>query len=169
MAMSRSFGGTELTTRWSILTSPSVTLSRPAMMASRVDLPQPEGPTRTTNSPVLTSRSNPLSTGTERKFFLRCWIVSEAIDNRLFEGALGEPAQKISTPEEINQERRQSTDQYGGAFNVVLVNCSPSAAQRDQCYRNRLVGAGGKNEREKELVPDVGELARNGEIDAGRA
>src|ERR1700730_15153748 len=145
MAMSRSFGGTELTTRWSILTSPSVTLSSPTMMASKVDLPQPEGPTRTTNSPVLTSRSIPLSTGTEPKFFLRCWIVSEAIDNRLFDGALGQPSQKISAAEEIKQERRQSADQNGGTLNVVLVDGGPSAAQRDQCYRNRLVGAGGKN------------------------
>src|SRR5246127_1534164 len=163
MAMSRSFGGTELTTRWSILTSPSVTLSSPAMMASKVDLPQPEGPTRTTNSPVLTSRSIPLSTGTEPKFFLRCWIVSEAIDNRLFECPLSEPAQKISAAEQINQERRQSANQNGGALNVVLVDCGPSAAQRDQCSRNRLVGAGGKNDREKELVPDVGELPDHGD------
>src|SRR5260221_5283798 len=110
------------------------------MMASKVDFPQPEGPTRTTNSPVLTSRSIPLSTGTEPKFFLRCWIVSEAIDNRLFEGALGEPAQKISTAEEINQESRQSTDQYGSAFTVVLVDRSPSAAQHDPCYRNLVEG-----------------------------
>src|ERR1700740_2572638 len=158
MAMSPSLGGAAFTPRRSILTSPSVTLSSPAMMASKVDLPQPEGPTRTTNSPVLTSRSIPLSTGTEPKFFLTCWIVSEAIDNRLFECPLSQPAQKISSAEEINQERRQSTDQYGGALNVVLVDCGPSAAQRDQCYRNRLMGAGGKNEREKELVPDVGEL-----------
>src|ERR1700751_5331667 len=119
MAMSRSFGGTELTTRWSILTSPSVTLSSPAMMASKVDLPQPEGPTRTTNSPVLTSRSIPLSTGTEPKFFFTRLIGSEAINDGLFEDALAQPEQKISSAEEINQERRQSADQYGGALNVV--------------------------------------------------
>jgi hypothetical protein len=35
MAMSRSFGGTPLTTRSSILISPALTVSRPAIMASR--------------------------------------------------------------------------------------------------------------------------------------
>src|SRR5450759_5046536 len=37
--------------------SPAVTLSRPAIMRSRVDLPQPDGPTRVTNSLSATSRS----------------------------------------------------------------------------------------------------------------
>src|SRR5258707_9190420 len=93
------------------------------MMASKVDFPQPEGPTRTTNSPVFTSRSIPLSTGTEPKFFLRLWIVSEAIGDRLFDCALREAAQKISAAEKINQERRQSVDQYVAAFNALIVHC----------------------------------------------
>ena len=52
MAMSRSFGATELTSVPSMRISPSLTLSRPAIMASSVDLPQPDGPTRAMNSPV---------------------------------------------------------------------------------------------------------------------
>src|SRR4051812_30137060 len=51
MAMSRSFGGTLLTTRSPIAISPRLISSRPAIIRSKVDLPQPEGPTRTTNSP----------------------------------------------------------------------------------------------------------------------
>src|SRR3569832_756469 len=42
--------------------SPAVVSSRPAIMRSRVDLPQPEGPTKTTNSFGSTSRSMPLMT-----------------------------------------------------------------------------------------------------------
>ena len=38
---------------------PEVKSSRPAIMRSKVDLPQPEGPTKTTNSPFLMSRSAP--------------------------------------------------------------------------------------------------------------
>ena len=45
MAMSRSFGGTLLTTRPPIAISPPVMFSSPAIMRSSVDLPQPEGPT----------------------------------------------------------------------------------------------------------------------------
>ena len=49
--MSRSFGGRLLTTRSPIRISPAVIFSSPAIMRSSVDLPQPDGPTSTTNSP----------------------------------------------------------------------------------------------------------------------
>ena len=55
MAMSRSFAATLLTTRSPIRICPSVIVSRPASMRSAVDLPQPEGPTRTMNSLSLIS------------------------------------------------------------------------------------------------------------------
>jgi len=37
---------------------------KPGIMRSKVDLPQPDGPTKTTNSPWAMSRSTPLITGT---------------------------------------------------------------------------------------------------------
>src|SRR6266511_1785362 len=55
--MSRSFGGRSFTTWPSIFTVPAVTVSRPATMRSAVVFPQPDGPTKTTNSPSPTSRS----------------------------------------------------------------------------------------------------------------
>src|SRR5215471_681940 len=61
MAMSRSAGSRRLTTSPPSSTSPDVTVSRPATMRSKVDLPQPEGPTRTHRYPSgmakLTSRT----------------------------------------------------------------------------------------------------------------
>src|SRR4051812_920727 len=62
MAMPRCEGAMALLTRPPISSVPSVMSSRPAMMRSRVDLPQPEGPTKTTNSPSTMSRSMPLMT-----------------------------------------------------------------------------------------------------------
>ena len=59
MAMSRSLGGTAFTTLPPIAISPPVMFSRPASMRSRVDLPQPDGPTRTTNSPSAMSTLTP--------------------------------------------------------------------------------------------------------------
>src|SRR4026207_2456910 len=59
--MSRSLGGRSLTTCPSILTVPEVIVSRPATIRRAVVLPQPEGPTKTTNSPLPTSRSRPLT------------------------------------------------------------------------------------------------------------
>src|SRR5512140_3027205 len=54
--MSRSFGAMSLTTRSPILSVPSATPSRPAIMPRLVVLPQPEGPTRTMNSPSWMAR-----------------------------------------------------------------------------------------------------------------
>ena len=54
MAMSRSIAATPLTTRSSMRISPLVIDSSPAIMRSVVDLPQPEGPSRTMNSPSAT-------------------------------------------------------------------------------------------------------------------
>src|SRR5271156_3828309 len=62
MAMSRSFGATLFTTRPAIAISPSLMFSSPAIMRNRVDLPQPEGPTRMTNSPSSISTLTPCNT-----------------------------------------------------------------------------------------------------------
>ena len=62
MAMSRSAGSRLFTTRPPMLMVPSVISSSPATMRSSVDLPQPEGPTMTTNSPSFTSALTPWMT-----------------------------------------------------------------------------------------------------------
>src|SRR3954469_13938523 len=60
--MSRSLGWTLLTTRSPIEIVPDVMFSRPASIRSRVDLPQPEGPTKTTNSPSSIGIDTPCKT-----------------------------------------------------------------------------------------------------------
>src|SRR6478609_8934973 len=50
--MSRARGGSSVTSRSPIEIVPAVTSSRPAIIRSSVDLPQPDGPTRTRNSPL---------------------------------------------------------------------------------------------------------------------
>src|SRR3954449_5635165 len=57
MAMSRSGGATSLTISPPIRTSPALARSRPAAIRRTVVFPDPEGPTRTRNSPSATSRS----------------------------------------------------------------------------------------------------------------
>src|SRR5689334_6105082 len=57
--MSRFFGVSPLTTRSPMRTVPSLISSRPAAIRSAVVLPQPDGPTSTTNSPSAISRSRP--------------------------------------------------------------------------------------------------------------
>ena len=54
--MSRSLGGRSFTTRAPIEIVPEVISSSPAIERSAVDLPQPDGPTSTMNSPSAMSR-----------------------------------------------------------------------------------------------------------------
>src|ERR1035437_3963740 len=56
--MSRSRDGTLLTTRSPIFTTPLVMSSSPATIRSAVVLPQPDGPTRTMNSPSPIARDS---------------------------------------------------------------------------------------------------------------
>jgi hypothetical protein len=62
--MSRSLGGRSLTTRSPIVMVPSVISSSPATIRRAVDLPDPDGPTRTMNSPSGMSRVRSVMAGT---------------------------------------------------------------------------------------------------------
>src|SRR4030081_1094313 len=69
--MSRSAGGTSFTTRCPSVSVPEVIVSSPATMRKVVLLPQPEGPTSTTNSPASTRRSTPCTATTPLSYSLR--------------------------------------------------------------------------------------------------
>ena len=56
MPMPRSLGSSQVTFLPLMKICPSVMSSRPAMQLSSVDLPQPDGPSSTMNSPSATSR-----------------------------------------------------------------------------------------------------------------
>src|ERR1700734_1757797 len=60
--MSRSLGWTLLTTRSPMEMVPEVMFSSPASIRNRVDLPQPEGPTRTTKAPSSIGIDTPCKT-----------------------------------------------------------------------------------------------------------
>src|SRR5688572_26392677 len=79
MAMSRSFGCRSFTTRPPIEISPALIGSSPAIMRNRVDLPQPEGPSRTTKLPSSILRSMPWITSRSPKLFLMLRTVTAAI------------------------------------------------------------------------------------------
>src|SRR3954471_19299657 len=79
MAMSRSIGGTSLTTVLSIRISPEVTASRPATIRKVVVLPQPEGPTKTTNSLSWICRSTSFTTCVVSNILLSLGMLSWAM------------------------------------------------------------------------------------------
>ncbi len=62
MAMPRLAAGISFIACPSISSVPPVIGSSPAIILSSVDLPQPDGPTNTTNSPGSISRSTPCTT-----------------------------------------------------------------------------------------------------------
>ena len=79
MAMSRFDGCRSLTTSPSMLMSPSVIVSSPAMVLSSVDLPQPDGPTRTRKPPWSRVMSMPFRTSRPPKRLRRPAISRKAM------------------------------------------------------------------------------------------
>src|SRR5437762_346524 len=77
--MSRSFGGRSLTTRSPIAISPPVISSSPATIRSVVVFPQPDGPTRTTNSLSRMLRFTSLTAWTSSYFLLRSFSTTCAM------------------------------------------------------------------------------------------
>ena len=67
MAMSRAIGARSVRSWPWIGMRPSLTSSSPAIMRSVVDLPQPDSPSNTTNSPLATANSNCCTTVTSPK------------------------------------------------------------------------------------------------------
>src|SRR5919107_3520981 len=109
MAILRSAGGNSLTLRLPILISPPLTVSRPAIMRSRVDFPQPDGPTKTTNSPSSTERliSRRISVA-PKDFAIPCRDTSAIAVNSwskaLLHGAGRQAAHEIAREEKIENE-----------------------------------------------------------------
>src|SRR6478672_3345128 len=119
MAMSRSLDSTSLTTRPSIAIVPPLISSSPASMRRRVDLPQPEGPTSTVNSPSAMSKPMPWMTLTEPKFFstLRNWrdAMCPALSGPLaLHGTGREAAHHVALECVVDRRRRQRVDQARG-------------------------------------------------------
>src|SRR5580700_6873930 len=158
MAMSRSFGATALTILPSIRISPSLAVSSPAIIASSVDLPQPDGPTSAMNSPVRASRSMPFRTSTEPKRLKSRETLSVAMLVPSFDGALGEAANEILAPEEIDQERRHRADQHGAACDIVRVSVHLTGLEGNERRGDRLLAPAGENDAEQIFVPDACEL-----------
>src|ERR671914_674943 len=132
MAMSR-FDGCSSLTRWPAMRiSPSVTVSRPAIVLSRVVFPQPDGPTSTRKPPLSRVMSMPLRISNAPKRFLRPMISRNA------------------TGSSFHRARHQATHAVAAGDHVD--------AQRVQRDRHRRRLAGSERGPEQKIVPDVGEL-----------
>src|SRR4051794_2615390 len=143
--MSRSFGATALTSRSSMRISPSLTVSSPAIIASNVDFPQPDGPTSATNSPSPASRSMPFSTSTAPKRLRSRAILKVAMPAFSFDRALRHPAHEIFAAEEIDQQRRHRGDDHCGAGDVIGLGVHHRRGQRHHGGGDRLLAPAGEH------------------------
>src|SRR4051812_21090654 len=131
MAMSRSLAGTSFILRPPISISPLVAVSSPAMIASNVDLPQPEGPTRTVNSPLSISRLTSFRTSTGPNRLETRRTVNADMPDLLPHCAGGQAAHEIPAAEQIDRQRGQRRQQYRGTLHAVLRRCRYRGADRD--------------------------------------
>src|SRR5690242_15269998 len=95
-------------------------VSSPAIDLSKVDLPQPEGPTSTTNSPSAMSRSIDLSTVMGPNFLWMLRKETEAM-RLTFDGAGGKAGHQITLQEEEEQADRDQC-QYGSRHHLPPVD-----------------------------------------------
>src|SRR5262245_39593913 len=162
--MSRSFGGTSLTTSPSTAISPALISSSPAIIRSVVVLPQPEGPTSTTNSLSAMSRSMPrtASVSSKRLTSLRSETCAMARASLALGGAGGEPGDVVVHEEGVDDERRGGAEKRPGHDLTPVEHVALDQRRDDADRQHELVGRGGEGEGIKKLRP------RNGEGENGR-
>src|SRR4051794_11848307 len=158
MAMSRSRGGMSFTSPPPMAMSPELISSSPAIMRSVVDLPQPEGPTRTTNSWSAMSRSIPFTACTPPSYsltiFRRCTC---AMAGSAFRRAGGQAGDVVVHQERIDDHRRQCGQQRAGHQLAPGEGVAADELGDDADGQRHLVRAGDEGGRVDESGPGHGE------------
>src|SRR5579859_383745 len=174
MAMSRSLGALSLTTLPPIRSSPSVMSSRPAIMLSVVDLPQPDGPTRITNSPSAISRLTSLTASAPSGKRLVMWFRTISATGLSFGPLALDRAGCQPRDDPALEEQHEDDDGNGddhrcrgdrpGRHGELRVPGEERHCGRRGAGRGRR----GQRDREQELVPAEQEHQDRGGDHAGR-
>src|SRR5471030_942079 len=139
--MSRSLESTSFTTRLSMAMLPAVMSSRPASIRSIVDFPQPDGPTRTMNSPSAMSSEMPCRTGVAPNDFVICEKDTEAI--RIsplgFNCAAGQPGHHVTPECVVDRCRGQRVDEARGHQELPRRVVRRNEVAECDCQRDRLL------------------------------
>src|SRR3954452_5555058 len=156
--MSRSFGARSLTTSPPIFRSPSEMSSRPAIIRSAVDFPQPDGPTRIISSPSRISRFMCLTASKPSGYRLTTSSNSiSAMSVRLLSaldrtrGQAGDDA-LLEDQDEQDQRDRDHHGRRRDAAERHLV-LGRAGEERDRGGHRPRLGRGRERHREQELVP----------------
>src|SRR5919197_5412158 len=152
MAMSRSFGGTSFTTSPPIRMSPSVMSSRPAIMRSVVVLPQPDGPTSTTNSLSAMSRSMPRTACTSSYSFTTLrrftWAIALA-----FRCASSQAGDVVVHQECVYEQRRQRAEERRSHDLSPVIDVALDERSDDACGQHHLIDRSGERHGIEEVRP----------------
>src|SRR5258708_20686040 len=156
--MSRSFGAILFTTLPPIRSSPSVMSSRPAIMFSVVDFPQPDGPTRITNSPSAMSRLilSTASAPSGKRFVTWSRTMSATISPHVLalDGTGSQPSDDPALEEQKENEDRDRDDGRGSGNRPGRRRELRTAAEERQRRRSRSrADRRGERDREEKLVP----------------
>src|SRR5229473_6310128 len=164
MAMSRSIGGNSLITVSSIRMRPEVMLSSPATMRKVVVLPQPEGPTSTTNSLSWISRLTSMTAWTSSYLLLRPRMTTLAIDLTLYRP--GDAGDVMFDKERIDEGHRDRPQQRAGHQLAPVEHIAAHQLGSDADRHGLLFGRGQEDEGIDELVPRQREGKDPGRQDA---
>src|SRR5437870_2441126 len=134
--MSRSIGARLLTTVSSIRMRPEVMVSSPATMRRVVVLPQPEGPTSTTNSLSPMSRLTSLTACTSSYFLLRARMTTWAMF--LSFNRAGNSRHVMFDKERIDEGDRNRPQQRAGHQLAPVEHVAPNQLRGDT-DRHRLL------------------------------
>src|SRR6266581_9261162 len=162
--MSRSIGARSLTTVSSIRTRPEVMLSRPATMRRVVVLPQPEGPTKTTNSLSWISRLTSMTAWTSSYFLLRPRMTTLAICLSLYRP--GDAGDVMFDKERVDEGHRDRPQQRASHQLAPVEHIAPHQLGGDADRHGFLVGRGEEDEGVDEFVPRQREGEDPGRKDA---
>src|SRR4051812_3344836 len=138
MAISRSIGARLFTTLPSMLMSPELISSRPATMRSVVVLPQPEGPTSTTNSRSRISRFTSLTACVPSNFLLR--FVSFTCATRSPLDRAGHAGDVVFDEERVDDRHRNGADQRAGHERAPEENVAADQLGGDANRHGLLLG-----------------------------
>src|SRR6059036_2147917 len=155
--MSRSFGASWLTTWSPIRSSPAVMSSSPAIIRRAVDFPHPDGPTRITNSPSLTSRFMSLTASkpsANRLLTPSRTISAICVPSLSLHGARRQPGDDAALEEQHEDDDRHGHDDrsrgdVAGRRRELRLAGEEGERRRDgtRCVRR------GERDREQEVVP----------------
>src|SRR3954453_22990791 len=161
MAMPRWAGGRSLTSMPSIHNSPSVISSSPAIRRSKVDLPQPDGPTKTTNSLSRMSRSIPLMMVSSPKLLIMPRNLTSAMSSPVslslsLDGAGSQARHDVFLRCEEDDDDRQDRERDEGKHKLPV--CSVFAPVDHHAERPGIFGLRiEQDERQNIVVPTANE------------